>query len=131
MDDLNDLSESKQMTQMLKKLCDCEDTHKINSIANWVEMRERYYHGAVQLREQNKLEKAYHFFHHAILCDPKHEPSYEQIIHVLIALKKFSFTNYYLTKLNDVSPESASVLRGHVYFAKKNTQTQKSSSSCP
>lgn len=117
--DLNDFTESKQLFQNFKKSCDCDDSHKINTIANWVELRERYYHGALQMKDQNKLEKAHHYLHHAILCDPKHQPSYEEIVHILIEMKKFNYISYYLNKLKDFSPETASILRGHVYFAKK------------
>ncbi|CAF0714612.1 unnamed protein product [Brachionus calyciflorus] len=115
---MSDSNESKQISKDLKRLCDCDNSFRINSIANWVELRERYYHGAVQFKEKNQLEKAFHYFHHAILCDPKHIPSYEQLIYVLIDLKKFEHTGYYLNKLNDISPEQTSILRGHVYFAR-------------
>ncbi|RNA22346.1 Tetratricopeptide repeat -like protein [Brachionus plicatilis] len=115
---MSDSKDSKELCRDLGRLCDCDDSFKINSIANWVELRDRYYHGAIQLRKKKQLEKAFHYFHHAILSDPKHVPSYEQAIHVLIEMKKFNHTNYYLNKLNDISPEQASILRGHVYFAK-------------
>ena len=114
---MSDSSDSKQFSRELMRLGENEDSFKINSIANWVELRNRYYHGAVQFRKKKQLDKAFNYFHHAILSDPKHVPSYEQLIHVLIELKKFNNTNYYLNKLNNVSPEQASIMRGHVYFA--------------